>query len=192
MIPATDIDIDTADRKRILALFPHTPAAIDRDGRMIKHNTGVYFHRMPADPQTGYATVDHKQAESLGFFKLDILNVGLYRDVVDPDHLDRLIKQEPVWELLEHDEFTNQLFHVNGHGEILRKLKPRSIEQLAAVLAVIRPAKRYLLNSDWDVIMREVWNRPDNDEYFFKKSHSLAYAAAVVVQMNLICERLQD
>jgi hypothetical protein len=60
------------------------------------------------------------------------------------------------------------------------------------VLAVIRPAKRYLLNSDWDVIMREVWNRPDNDEYFFKKSHSLAYAAAVVVQMNLICERLQD
>ena len=30
MIPATDIDIDTADRKRILELFKHTPAMIER------------------------------------------------------------------------------------------------------------------------------------------------------------------
>ena len=38
MIPATDIDIDTADRKRILELFKHTPAMIERGNKKLKHN----------------------------------------------------------------------------------------------------------------------------------------------------------
>jgi len=39
--------------------------------------------------------------------------------------------------------------------------------------------------------MKEVWIKPENGEYYFKKSHSLAYAVAIVAQMNLICEELQ-
>lgn len=188
MIPATDIDIDTPDRKKLLALFPHTVAMIDRDNKKTKHNTGVYFHNMPTDPFTGMATIDHKVAEDRGFFKIDVLNVGIYKDVRDPEHLNRLMEMEPQWDLLEHDDFTDLLFHVKGHGDILRQLRPRSILQLAAVLAVIRPAKRYLLNADWPTIEQEVWKRPANEEYYFKKSHAVAYAQAVVVQMNLICE----
>jgi DNA polymerase III alpha subunit len=69
-------------------------------------------------------------------------------------------------------------------------MKPRTIDQLAAVLAMIRPAKRYLIGKDWTTVMTEIWTRPDNDEYYFKKSHAVAYAAAVVVQMNLICEQI--
>ena len=65
---------------------------------------------------------------------------------------------------------------------------PRSVEQLAAVLAVIRPAKRYLLGKDWTTVMTEVWTKPEKDEYYFKKAHAIAYAMAIVVQMNLICE----
>jgi len=38
--------------------------------------------------------------------------------------------------------------------------------------------------------MNEVWTKPSSDEYFFKKSHATAYAVAVVVQMNLICEQI--
>jgi DNA polymerase III alpha subunit len=79
---------------------------------------------------------------------------------------------------------------VNGHGSTLRQSKPESIEQLAAVLAMIRPAKRYLIGKDWTTVMTEVWTKPENDEYFFKKSHATAYAVAVVVQMNLICEQI--
>jgi hypothetical protein len=95
---------------------------------------------------------------------------------------------DPQWDLLQHDEFTDMLFHVNGHGEILRRLKPSSIEQLAAVLAIIRPAKRQLLDCDWATIMDQVWIKPADDQYYFKKSHAIAYAHAVVVQMNLLCE----
>jgi DNA polymerase III alpha subunit len=67
-------------------------------------------------------------------------------------------------------------------------VQPKSIEQLAAVLAMIRPAKRHLIDKSWDEIMKEVWVKPTNGDYFFKKSHATAYAVAVVVQMNLICE----
>jgi hypothetical protein len=38
--------------------------------------------------------------------------------------------------------------------------------------------------------MAEVWTKPENEDYFFKKSHATAYAAAIVVQMNLICEQI--
>jgi hypothetical protein len=53
---------------------------------------------------------------------------------------------------------------------------------------MIRPAKRYLIGKDWSTILKEVWQKPENDEYYFKKSHATAYAMAIVVQMNLICE----
>jgi hypothetical protein len=59
-------------------------------------------------------------------------------------------------------------------------------------LAMIRPAKRYLIGKDWDSIMTEIWTKPENDEYYFKKAHAVAYAALVVVQMNLICEQLNE
>lgn len=192
MIPATDIDIDTFDRNRILELFTNTPAMIERDNRKLKHNTGIYFHNMPSDPFTGLATLDHKVAEDMGYFKIDVLNVGIYKDVRDPEHLTELMEIEPQWDLLEHDDFTDLLFHVKGHGDILRQLRPRSISQLAAVLAIIRPAKRYLLNADWPTIEQEVWVKPDNDDYYFKKSHAIAYAQAVVVQMNAICQGVSD
>jgi DNA polymerase III alpha subunit len=69
-------------------------------------------------------------------------------------------------------------------------MKPTSVEQLAAVLAMIRPAKRYLIGKEWTTVMKEVWSKPENDEYFFKKSHATAYAVAITVQMNLICEQI--
>jgi len=33
--------------------------------------------------------------------------------------------------------------------------------------------------------MQEVWVKPTDGSYFFKKSHAVAYAQAIVVQMNL-------
>lgn len=183
-----DIDIDFADRKKALDIIKHIPAAIIENGTFKKHNTGVYCHSIPYNPLTGTANIDYKAAEDRGYFKIDFLNVSIYNDVKDEEHLLRLLNQEPLWELLEQDDFSNLLFHVNGHGSILRQMKPRSIEQLAAVLAMIRPAKRYLIGKDWNTVNSEVWQKPESDEYFFKKAHAIAYAHVVVVQMNLICE----
>jgi DNA polymerase III alpha subunit len=185
-----DIDIDFPDRKQVLDIIQHIPAAIKENHTFKKHNTGVYCHSIPYNPLTDTASIDYKEAEDRGYFKIDFLNVNVYKDVRDEEHLNQLLNTEPLWDLLEQDEFTSMLFHVNGHGSILREMKPTSIEQLAAVLAMIRPAKRYLIGKDWDVVNQEVWQKPTGDEYYFKKAHAVAYAAAIAVQMNLICEKI--
>ena len=183
-----DIDIDFADRQQALELFKHVPAKLKNR----KHNTGVYFHRVPSNPFTGVCTVEHTEADDMDFFKLDLLNLSIYKDVQNEQHLSELMNREPIWELLEHKDFVDKLFHLSGNDELLRKLKPTSIEQLAAVLAIIRPSKRYLQNSDWATIDKEVWVKPANDNkaYFFKKAHAISYAMVVVVHMNLLCEQL--
>lgn len=185
-----DIDIDFPDRQQVLNLIKHIPAAIQDKHGFKKHNTGVYCHEIPLNPLTGSASIDYKTAQDRGYFKIDFLNVSVYKDIKDENHLTELMNKEPLWDLLEQDDFTDLLFHVNGHGGVLRQMKPRSIEQLAAVLAMIRPAKRYLIGQDWATILNEVWVKPDTDEYFFKKSHSFSYAMLVVVHMNLLCEKI--
>jgi hypothetical protein len=184
-----DIDIDFANRTQILDVLKHIDARLDTDK---KHNTGVYAQSIPFNPITGLSTVDYKTAEDRGYFKIDFLNVSVYEGVKSKQHLTQLLAAEPIWALLLEDDFVNKLFHVNGHGGILRQMKPESIEQLAAVLAMIRPAKRYLIGKDWATVMTEIWTRPETDDYFFKKAHAIAYAHVIVVQMNLICENLLD
>jgi DNA polymerase III alpha subunit len=186
-----DIDIDFADRTKVLDIIEHIPATIvDKDGTFKKHNTGVYCHSIPYNPLTGTASIEYKKAEDRGYFKIDFLNVSIYKDIRDETHLKTLMETEPLWDLLEQDDFSNLLFHVNGHGSILRQMKPKSILQLAAVLAMIRPAKRNLIGMDWTTVMTTIWTKPEDGEYYFKKAHAVAYAMAVVVQMNLICESI--
>jgi hypothetical protein len=54
------------------------------------------------------------------------------------------------------------------------------------LLALIRPGKRHLANLSWPEIEREIWVKPADGNYQFKKSHSLGYAMAIIVQLNLI------
>jgi hypothetical protein len=185
-----DIDIDFVDRDQALKLFKHIKASRVDNDQLIKHNTGVYLHEVPVNAIEDLCAVPYEEAEERNYFKIDFLNVGIYKGVRDEAHLIQLMGTEPLWDLLLDDEFIQNLFHVNGHGSILRQSKPESIEQLAAVLAMIRPAKRYLIGKDWTTVMAEVWTKPENEDYFFKKSHATAYAVAIVIQMNLICEEL--
>jgi DNA polymerase III alpha subunit len=186
-----DVDIDFADREQVLKLLPHVPAMQRMpNGNRQKHKSGVYFHPVPTNPFTGWCDLDYQQSEELGFFKVDLLNVSLYQGVKSKQHLDQLANQEPLWDLLLQDDFSNLLFHLNGHGDVLKRTCPASVEQLAAILAMIRPSKRYLIGKPWMTIMKEVWTKPENGEYYFKKAHAVAYAVAIVAQMNLICEQL--
>jgi hypothetical protein len=182
-----DIDIDFADRTRVLDVIDHVPAVM-AEGK--KHNTGVYCHTIPMNPLTGLSSIEYQEAERRGYFKIDFLNVSMYGGIKDEVHLNKLMETEPLWDLLLEEDFVKNLFHVNGHGSILRQTTPTTVEQLAAVLAMIRPAKRYLIGKDWKEINSEVWVKPVGDEYYFKKAHAIAYAMAIVVQMNLICEQI--
>jgi hypothetical protein len=184
-----DIDIDFADRDVILSQLKHRVAKLDT-GK--KHNTGVYATEVPHNPVDNISTIEHKTAEDRGYFKLDFLNVSIYKDIESEAHLTELMERTPIWQLLEHADFSDKVFHLNGHNELLRQLKPSSVEQLAATLAIIRPAKRHLASESWETIMKEVWLKPTDNSYYFKKAHAVSYAMACVVHINLLCEELNS
>ena len=185
----TDVDIDVLDRDQILSKIKHVSATMVVNGETRNHASGVYMQNIPMDPFTGRSTIEYKEAEELGYFKIDLLNNSIYDGVKDEQHLDRLLGIEPNWELLEYEEFVSNLSQVSNYPDLLRKLKPKSIDQLAMVLAIIRPSKVHLQTKSWDEIEKEVWVKPTDGQYYYKKSHSVAFAASIVVQMNLIVEQ---
>src|SRR5882672_8214262 len=120
----TDIDIDFAERTRVIASLPCVPAAL-RDRR--PHPSGVYFQDIPRDPLDGLAVWDHRQAADRGYFKLDFLNTTIYDGVRDEAHLVALLTSEPPWDALDDRDTVNQLAHINGHYNTVQTIRPRSI-----------------------------------------------------------------
>jgi DNA polymerase III alpha subunit len=184
-----DIDIDFADRNRVLDVVK-TITAVNGDK---KHNTGVYCHSIPYNPLTGLSTIDYKEAEDRGYFKIDFLNASVYNSIKSEEHIKHLLSVEPLWDLLEQKEFCDLIFHVNGYHSLIAELKPRTIEELAMFLALLRPGKKHLVpivsEKGFEAVKDEIWVKTE-DAYYFKKSHAVAYAHAIVVQMNQICESI--
>lgn len=185
-----DIDIDFYDRSKALEIITHTVASRLENDVFKPHNTGIYVTEIPKFEDKNLSSIDYKEAEERGYFKIDFLNVNVYKGVKSEEHLIQLMEQEPLWDLLEDSSFTDLLFHLNGYGNLLKQMKPRSIDELAMFLGLIRPAKRHLVGKTWTEIGMEIWKKPENGDYYFKKSHAVAYAMAIIVQMNLICEQI--
>lgn len=192
----TDIDIDFTDREKALEGLKFIKASLfDDEGRMRPHNTGVFFQNIPHDPITGLASLSTKEAENRGYFKVDFLNVSQYDGVRNEAHLLDLMNREPIWEMLDDDFFIEQLSQIHAHADLVKQHKPRSVEELAAVISIIRPAKRHLIGKSWPDIFAEVWIKPqpgdkgyDFKNSFFKKPHAISYSLGIVVQMNLMVE----
>lgn len=182
-----DIDIDFPDREGALALLRHVPASMIDRGSRVKHKSGVYFQNMPVNPVDGLAAFDYQEAEEQGYFKIDFLPNSIYEGIRDEAHLDRLLNTEPMWELFLEADVVAHLNQVRDHIDILQVIKPKSIIDLAICIALIRPAKKYLLRCSRDKIDREIWTKADT--YYYKKSHAVAFAASIVVQLNLMVEQ---
>jgi hypothetical protein len=185
----SDIDIDFADREQVLNLLNVTPASIIKDNKLTRHNTGVYATDIPVDPFTGYASLDYNAAEDRGYMKLDLLNVHVYKQVRDETHLIELM-QDPDWTKLYDPSICAQLIHINNHYDTLLKMPEPvdTIPRLAMFLAVIRPAKRHLIGKTWKDVATDIWTKPIDGDYYFKRAHAVSYAQLVVVNLNLLCE----
>ena len=185
-----DIDIDFPNREKALEKLKYIPAAIV-NGKRTKHQTGVYFQNIPINPIDGMALYDYKEAEKQGFFKIDFLPNSLYEGIQNEEHLITLLEKEPMWELFLEEDIVKELAQIHSHIDVLRIIKPRSIEDLAICIALIRPGKRHLINKPMDQIKKEIWNKSD-EGYHYKKSHAIAFAASIVVQLNHIIEKLYE
>lgn len=184
---STDIDIDVADRDQLLKHLNHIKASIINEDVIKEHNVGIYLQNIPKFLNTDLSSIDYKKAGDYEFFKIDILNNSVYENVKDEAHLDHLLNTEPDWNLLLDDQIISTLFQIHNYGSYLKKWKPNNIMQLAMFIAMIRPSKFYLMNKNsWDEVEKEIWIEPNNDKNFFKKSHSIAYANVIRIQLNLI------
>lgn len=186
----SDIDIDFGNRTQALNLLKHRPAGIIRDNQLVKHNTGIYVTDIPVDPFTGVACIDHRIAEERGYMKLDFLNVSLYTQIKNEEHLQSLMTKKPDWARLYDPEFCAKLIHIGNHYDLLISCPEAvdSIARMAMFLALIRPGKRHLVGQTWAEIAKTVWEK-DDEGYAFKKAHAISYAHLVVVNINLLCEQ---
>jgi DNA polymerase III alpha subunit len=184
-----DIDVDTSPTFDPTLLFPWTRAAVVREGQYTQHPCGVYPQAIPVDPVSGLAAIPYDAAEELGYFKIDFLHLNVYQLFKDRAEIDRLIALEPDWALLQVPSNHFKLFQLANHGELLMKLKPASIEDLADVMALIRPGKRQLVplyQKSKEMARPLIWKRDGESGYAFKKSHALSYSYVLVLQLHLI------
>lgn len=185
-----DIDIDFKNRSDILKIIDHIPASIISNQKLKKHNTAIYAQQIPTDKESGLASLDYKTAENFGYYKIDFLNISAYQNIKNEEHLISLLEKEPDWDLFLNEEIVSQLFQLHSHFHVVKEMNPRNIHELAMLLALIRPGKRYLIGMDWPSIEKEIWKPIKAEEYQFKKSHAYAYASLIIVQLNSIIEQM--
>jgi hypothetical protein len=183
---SADVDIDLADREKVLKLIKYTAARQINNDQVRRHNSGIYVTAIPNDPTNNCSSLDYQEAEQRGYFKIDLLNMSVYQLIRDPVHYEEMLSRLVPWSRLVEQDFCEKIVHIGNHHDLICRLKPDSIARMAMFLAVIRPAKRYLADKSWSEIAQEIWTRPADDSYFFKKSHAVGYAQLVALHMNLI------
>lgn len=184
----TDIDIDVPDRKIVDTLkLNHYKASMIHKDVIKAHNCGIYFQEIPTLYDTNIATIPYDKADSLGYFKFDILSNSVYTHIESEEDMELLLNTEPDWQLMSIRENVEKLTQIHGQYDVVTKWLPSNVLELAMLLALIRPSKRYLMERDtWEDIKDEIWLKPDNDSAYFKKPHAIAYAHSIKIQLNLI------
>ena len=190
---SADIDIDFADRAKVLELIQHTSARQVVNGKVKKHNSGIYVTDIPQDVVNACASIDYESAEDRGYFKLDFLNMSVYQLIRDPAHYEQMLAASTPWEKLWQDgAWASQLVHVGNYTDLLKIMKPDSIPRMAAFISIIRPGKAHLQRKPWTEVFASVWDGDESQGYTFKKSHAISYAALVSLHMNLLNQDVEQ
>lgn len=189
IIPDLDIDISQKSRDAMIKELHHIPASKINDKGIFPHGVGIYFCDIPQDRITGLSSIDYKHAEEdLGYIKMDFLHNTIYDNFESREQIIDIVNKEPNWNLLYKKEIVEQLPHINNYYTLINQMPLiDSVEKLAMFIAVIRPAKKYLIDevikNGWDSIIDKIWIK-ENDGYMYKKSHAIAYSLAITVAMN--------
>jgi hypothetical protein len=184
-----DVDIDVPQSFDAQQIFAQVVRACTVQNNELKpHPCGYYFQNMPVDMLTGLAAIPYEAAESLGYGKIDFLTLNFYKHFNSRDEITALLEIEPNWTLLNSPSIVSQLFQLAKHYELLQKIKPTSVLEIADCLALIRPGKKIMLA---EYLRNKERTRPflyasSEDGYTFKKSHAIAYSLVIVLQLHLL------
>lgn len=157
------------------------------------HPSGMYVDtNMPVDCVTGWAAIDYETAESVGYIKIDLLSNSTYTKFKTKGEILNLMDKEPDWNLLLNEKVVKKLPHLKKHHKLLCMIRPSSVEELADVLALIRPGKSQLIDkyqSNKLSVRTSLYRRPLGGGAYFKRSHAIAYALMIVVLLNSLEEK---
>lgn len=185
-----DIDIDFKPSFDPRTVLPQAvPASMVREDDLAKHPCGHYLQNIPVDEATGWAAIPYEEAEVMGYFKIDFLHLSTLDYFESKHEIRTLLKVEPDWTILQDEEQVQKLFQISKHHSVLVQVKPQSIQELADVIALIRPNKRQYLNDyrrDKEKTRPWLYRQGSDDKSSFKKSHAIAYAMTIVLQLHLI------
>lgn len=185
-----DIDLDFQTTFDPATIFPNiTKASMVKGSDLVKHPCGVYFQTIPVDEVTGLAAIPYDVAPNYGFFKIDFLHLGVLNHVSSKSELRRMIATPPKWQLLWDKQQVPKLFQLHRNYELLNRLRPKSVMELADCIAIIRPTKKHLLDEyakDKYGTRPKLYRGHEDDKSSFKKSHAVAYALTIVIQLHLI------
>lgn len=194
-IPDIDIDLSADGIKKLRAVIKHIPASKMNKQGITEHGCGIYPMDIPTDPLTGLAAIDYERAEKdYGFIKIDLLHNQMYDTFKKESEIDELLKKPIDWRKLHNESVVKTLPHIGGYYKTLISL-PRieSVEELAMFLALIRPAKKYLMEEvkekGWDAIRDKIWIKETGSDagFQFKKSHAIAYALGITLLLRKDC-----
>lgn len=182
-----DVDIDCSSKTERTSYGVRSMVYNPDTCRILPHPSGVNLDVIPVDLETGLAAIEHKEAAALGYTAVDILTNTSYdrfsskQDVID------MSKKDPNWSLLEKRSFVEKLPHIGNHFDVVSIVQPKSIDDLADILALIRPGKRHLLEAYQAKklsVRRQLYKRSANGQAYFKKAHSYSYALMIVAIIN--------
>lgn len=185
-----DIDLDFPTKFDPTKVFDKiVPASMVKDGALVKHPCGHYLQAIPVDPHTNLAAIPYEEAEALGYFKIDFLHLSVLDHFQHKKQIRALVAEEPDWTLLLNKEHVSKLFQIHKRHDLLMKIKPTSVQELADVLALMRPSKKHLVDqylANRKAVRETLLYTKDDTGYAFKKSHALAYSLTIVLQLHLI------
>jgi DNA polymerase III alpha subunit len=95
----------------------------------------------------------------------------------------------PNWKLLEDEENVGKLFQIHNHFNVISQVKPKSVQELADCITLIRPGKKHLLPAylkNRETTRKNSLYARTADGYSFKKSHAISYAFTIVLQLHLL------
>lgn len=183
-----DVDIDVKTNFKREDYGVRAMVYNEEQMKILPHPSGVYVgESVITDTFTGIASRDYKALEHENVFKIDLLSNSVYDSFNTKEEVLDCLNEEPDWSLLQDQGFVEKLPHISGHFELVQKLKPESVEDLADILALMRPGKLHLIDDyvkNKKETQRILYTRPKNKKHYFKKSHSIAYASMIVVAMN--------
>jgi hypothetical protein len=181
-----DIDIDIDPRANLNALNM-VRASMVENNMLKQHPVGIYLQTIPIDTDTGLAAIPYTEASNYDYIKIDVLHLNILKMFESRQEVLAVLKLEPDWDLLRDKTVVEKLFHIKKHFELVSKCKPKCIEDLADILALIRPNKILLADKyikSKSEVRKVLYEKIDESD--LRKSHAIAYALNIVLQMNLI------